>query len=93
MQLFVKSVILLAIRSGYSALGENCGYLSYKYELPPSSWISHYVKFINDYVSDCIVTPYNNYFMRELCMCRVSGDVSILTSTEMSQLLEYICTI
>ena len=47
-------------------------------------------KCINDYVTDCIVAPDISYFNRELCICRDSGDVSFLTSTEMSQLLEYI---
>ena len=32
----------------------------------------HYVKFINDYVADCIVTPDISYFITELCMCRDS---------------------
>ena len=53
----------------------------------------HYVIFINDYVTDSIVTPYISHFIRELCICRDSGDFSVLTSTEMSQLIEYICTI
>ena len=38
------------------------------------------------YVTDFIVTPDFITFIRELCVCRDSGDVSILTSTEMSQL-------
>ena len=49
--------------------------------------------FINDYVTHFIVTPDISHFIRELCICRDSGDFSVLTSTEMSQLLEYICTI
>ena len=48
---------------------------------------------INDYVIDFIVTTDISNFIRELCICRDSGDFSVLTSTEMSQLLEYICTI
>ena len=46
-----------------------------------------------DYVPDFIVTPNISHFIRELCMCRDSGDLSVLTNSEMSQLLEFICTI
>ena len=50
----------------------------------------HSENFINDYVlvTYCIVTPNIRDFIRELCI-----SISILTSTDMSQLLEYICTI
>ena len=75
-----------AIRNGYSTM----------YDLSPISWISPLCKVhkcINDYVNDCIVTPDISNFIRELCICSDSGDFSVLTSTEMSQLLEYICTI
>ena len=54
---------------------------------------NYYVIFINDYVTDFIVTPDISHFISELCICRDSGDFSVLTSTEMSQLIEYICTI
>ena len=50
-------------------------------------------KCINDYVIYFIVTAEINHFIRELCIRRDSGGFSVLTSTEMSQLLEYICTI
>ena len=32
----------------------------------------HYVIFINDYVTDFIVTPDISHFIRELCICRDS---------------------
>ena len=82
-----------AIRNGYSTLGEKC---SYKYDLSSTSWIyplCNVYKCINDYVTDFIVTPDISHFIRELCICRDSADFSVLTSTEMSQFLEYICTI
>ena len=59
-------------------------------------WISplcNVYKCINDYVTDFTVTPDISHFIRELCICRDSGDFSVLTNTEMSQLVEYICTI
>ena len=40
-----------------------------------------------------IVTPDISNFIRELCICRDSGELSVLSSTEMSQLFGYICTI
>ena len=44
----------------------------------------HYVKYIYiiDYVTGCIVTLDNSYFIREPCICRYSGDFSILISTK-----------
>ena len=53
----------------------------------------NYVMFINDYVTDFIGTPDISHFIRELCIYRDPGNFSVLTSTEMSQLLEYIGTI
>ena len=75
------------IRNGYSTLGENFRYLSYKYNLSPTCNV---YKCIKDYVTDFIVTPDISHFIRELC---ISRDFSVLTSTEMSQLLDYICII
>ena len=40
--------------------------------------------FINDYVIDFIVTPDISHFIRELCICRDSGEFSVLTSTEIN---------
>ena len=82
--IFVKSVMRSAIRNGYSTLGENFRYLSYKYNLSPTLWISplcNIYKCINDYVTDFIVTPDISHFISELCICRDSGDFSVLTST------------
>ena len=62
-----------AIRNGLSALGENLRYLSYKEDLSPTLLCKVY-KCINDYVTDFIVTPDISHFIRELCMCRDSGD-------------------
>ena len=77
-----KSVMRSAIRNGYSTLGEHFRYPIYKYNLSPTY-----------YVTDFIVTPDISHFIRELCVCRDYGDCSVLTSTEMSKVLEYICTI
>ena len=66
-----------AIRYGYSTLGVNFRYLSYKYHLSTTLWISslcNVYKCINDYVADFIVTPDISHFIRELFICRDSGD-------------------
>ena len=84
------------MRSRCSTVGEIFRYLSYKYDLSPTSWISPLCKVdkcIHDYVTDFIVTPYISHFIRELCICTNSGDFDILTSTEISRLLEYIICI
>ena len=85
-----------AIRNGFSALGDIFRYLPYRYDLSPTTWISPLCKVykcIHDYVTDFIVTPDISHFIRELCIFRDSGYFTVLTSTEISQLLEYICTI
>ena len=83
-----------AIRNGYSALGEHFRYRSYISMIYHQlHGYLHYVMFINDYVTDIIVTPDISNFIRELCICRDSGELSVLSSTEMSQLFGYICTI
>ena len=47
-------------------------------------------KCINDYVTDCIVIPCIGDFIREVCTdC---GEFTIKTSTEMCELLSYMCT-
>ena len=46
--IIVKYVMGSAIRNGVSALGENLRYLSYKYDLSPTSWISPLCK-VNKY--------------------------------------------
>ena len=66
--IIVKSVMRSAIRNGYSTLGENFRYVSYKYDLSPTSWISplcNVYKCINDYVTDFIVTPDISHFIKK----------------------------
>ena len=94
--IIVKYVMRSAITNVYSALVGNFRCLSYKYDLSPTSWISPLCKVdkcINDYATDFIVTPDISNCIRELCICRDSLYFSVLSSTDMSQLLEYICTI
>ena len=57
---FPNIIVNSAIRNDYSVLGEKFGYLSYKYDLSPTSWISPLCKVykcINNYVTEFIVTP------------------------------------
>ena len=79
--IIVKSVMRSDIRNGYSTLGDNFRYLSYKYDLSPTLWISplcNVYNCINDYVTDFTVTPDRSHFIRELCICRDSGDFSVV---------------
>ena len=65
--ILVKYVMRSGIRYGYSTLGENFRYLSYKYDLSPTLWISpscNVYKCIHDYVTDFIVTPDISHFIR-----------------------------
>ncbi len=92
----VRSVMYSAMGNRASAMGENYRYFSYKYNITPVIWHSSYNKVkncIDNYVLDNIDNPHYGYFIRELCISRDSADELILTSREMSQLVEYICTI
>ena len=69
-----------AIGNGYTTLGENVGYLKYKYDLSSTLWIAplcNVHKCINDYETEFIVTSDISHFIRELCICRDSGDFSV----------------
>ena len=92
----VKSVISSAISSKHSVLGENYRYFSYKYNITPYTWLCTLPKVlhcINDYVSCNVYNYEHGYLIRELCIDRDSYEHVILTSMEMSQMIEYICTI
>ena len=57
--IIVKSVKQSSIRSRYSTFGENFRYISYRYDVSPTSWISPLCKVykcLNDYVTDFIIT-------------------------------------
>ena len=61
--------VCYAICYCYSTTGVNVRYLSFKYDISPISWISPLCtvyKCINDYETDCIVTPDVSYIIGEL---------------------------
>ena len=85
--IIVKYVMRSAIWHGHFVLGENFRYLSYKYDLSSTLWISSLCKVykcLNDYVTDFIVILDISYFIRELYICRDSGNFYVLASTEMA---------
>lgn len=90
----VKSVVSSSIISPFSVLGENYRLFTSKYNLYKEVWYGDYWKLMR-----CITYCYSNnalkfgYFIRDLCSIRDFGKCTILTSTEISFLIEYICTI
>ena len=84
--IILKSVMRSAIRYGYSTLGEHFRYLSYKYDLSPTLWISplcNVYKCINDYVTDFILYCYSRYksFHQRTMYLQRFWRFSVLTST------------
>ena len=85
-----------SIKSERSTMADNYRYFSYKYDIKPSHWyepfsaIDHCIK---HYIACKVNHLQDAFFIRDLCLARDSGELSILSSTEMVQLIEYLCTI
>ena len=85
-----------SIRSERSVMGDNYRYFSYKYDIKPYQWFEPFcviTKCITRYISFHVHHTQDAFHVRELCLSRDSGEITVLTSTEMSQLIEYLCTI
>lgn len=93
----VKLSALSATKTANSTFGDNYRFLSCKYSIVSHEWQKPYN--IIMYRVDKYVTvlnakcPPEANTIRELCICRDLNSHSLLTSTEMVQLIEYLCTI
>ena len=86
----IQSVMSTAIYTHESVFGENYRYFSYKYKIVPLYWFKPLSKVLNCvklFVHNHVINPRDGYFIRELCIIRDSNEDSILTSSEMSQLV------
>ena len=86
-----------ALINNKSTFGENYRYFNYKYKILPHMWhnesICNLTRCINIYVKN-ITNVYNSGTMvRELCFARDGPGDFVLTATEISFLVEYLCTI
>ncbi len=92
----VRSVMLSATQSSSSVMGENYRHFCYKYSISPLTWylpLHKVMNCIDNYVTIYVDNPDYGYFVRELCITRDLSEEQVMTSREMSQLIEYICTI
>ncbi len=92
----VKSIMYSGMHSSVSVLGENYRYFSHKYDISPLVWqlqLSKVMHCTENFISHNVESPHFGYFIRELCIARDMSEEQFLTSMEMSQLIEYICTI
>ena len=92
----VKSLSLSSIKCSSSVFGENYRFLSYKYNILPTDWFLPFYHILNKielFVKTCHVHYPEASFIRELCIQIDSEQFSILSSQEMCQLIEYLCTI
>ena len=92
----VKMVTLSSIKAARSVLGDNYRYLSHKYSINFNDWFGSYNAIngcINNVITHYVDCPQNAYIVRELCYFRDYADPFVLTSTEIVQLIEHLCTI
>ena len=90
----VKNISMFVLDNRHSVLGNNFKYFSYKYDLYRSHWFNKLMtlmKHITVVHSDSALRY--GHFVRDLCSIRDYSSTCILTSTELSFLIEYICTI
>ena len=92
----VKMVTLSSIKAARSVLGDNYRYLSHKYSINFNDWLGSYNAIngrIHNFITQYVDCPQYAYIIRDLCYFRDYVDPFVLTSTEIVQLIEYVCTI
>ena len=92
----VKLITLSSIKTDRSVLGDNYRYLSHKYNIKSIQWFDSYNivnHCIKNYIALHVNYPQDAYVIRDLCFYRDYGDPFVLTSTDIVQLIEYLCTI
>ena len=91
----VKSISTSATSNPFSDFADNYKYITYKYKIPVRAWrlpICHIFKLFDVYIENHVEHSHYGYMIRELCLQR-NCESFILTSTELSMLIEYLCTI
>ena len=79
-----------------SVLGDNYRYLSHKYSINFNYWFGSYYAIngcIKHFITQFVNCPHYAYIVRDFCYFRDYADPFVLTSTEIVQLIEYLCTI
>ena len=88
-------VTLSSIKADRSVLGDNYCYLSHKYSINFSDWFVSYNAIngcINNFFTQYVDYLQYAYIIRDLCYFKDYADPFVLTSTEISQLIEYFQT-
>ena len=92
----VKIVTLSSTKAARSVSGDNYRYLSHKCSINFNDWFGSYTAIngcINHFITQYFDCPQYTYIVRDLCYFRYYTDPFVLTSTEIVQLIEYLCTI
>ena len=77
-------------------MAKNYRYLSAKYCISIKKWFEPFSQLLacfNNYICNEVTDLDTAYMVRELVFCRDNNIPFLLTNTEMSQLIEHICTI
>ena len=92
--LVISNVAKSSCDNCYSTFGDNVRYFSHKYNIASKKWMEPFTDllpclFDNSSTPDLPVA----HTIRELALCRDDNSTFLLTSVEMSQIIEYLCTI
>ena len=80
----------------YSTFGDNVRYFSHKYNIASKKWMEPFTDLLQclfDHMHRSNPDLPIAHTIRELALCRDDSSTFLLTSVEMSQIIEYLCTI
>ena len=94
--LVISNVAKSSCDNCYSTFGDNVRYFSNKYNIASKKWMEPFTDLL-----PCLFDHMHRsnpdlpvaHTIRELALCRDDNSTFLLTSVEMSQIIEYLCTI
>ena len=92
----VKMVTFFPIKAARSVLGDIYRYLSHKYSIYLNDRFGSYNALngcINNLITQFVDCSQYTYIVRDFCYFRDYAEIFVLTSTEIVQIIEYLCTI
>ena len=94
--LVISNVAKSSCDNCYSTFGENVRYFSHNYNIAFKKWMESFSDLLPDLFDhrhSCNPDLPVAHTIKELAFCRYDNSTFLLTSVEMSQIKEYLCTI
>ena len=94
--LVISNVAKSSCDNCYSTFGDNVRYFSHKYNIASKKWMEPFTDLLPclfDHMHRSTPDLPVAHTIRELALCRDDNSTFLLTSVEMSQIIEYLCTI